>query len=134
MATAAGARQSAGGGSLQGGGLPQALGGRLVVPAQGGDVAAVSASCRRGGTLTVASGQECAYRLRSGFLARRLRLRLATGATLTAVLAQPKPKVTDTETLDAGHPTAALVYRQDGSKLTLACTAGTGSFCEARID
>jgi hypothetical protein len=130
--TVAGARQGGGdSGSRQG--LPQALGGILVQPAGSSDLVAVDSACRRGSALTVPAGGSCVYRLRSGFLAKRLRLRLTGPGTLTAVLAQPKPKVTDTHTLDAGHQTAELTYRQDGSTLTLTCDGSGKSPCQAAV-
>jgi len=123
VATSAGA--GSGPGSSSGDprqGLPEALGRVLVQPAGSGDLSASSPPCRRGDVLTVPAGGECAYRLNSGFLARRLRLRLTTpGDPVTAALAQPKPKVTDTETLDASHPEVELTYRQEGSTLVLTC-------------
>jgi hypothetical protein len=132
VATAAGARQ--GGGSPSGGDLPAALGRVLVVPAQGGDVEAAAPGCRQGAALAVPAGQACLYRLRSGFLAKRLRLRLEAGGPLVAVLVQPKPKVTDTETLDGGHARVDLVYRQDGSTLTLTCGPDQKPGCTVRVD
>jgi hypothetical protein len=132
VATAAGARQ--GGGSPSGGDLPAALGRVLVVPAQGGDVEAAAPGCRQGAALAVPAGQACLYRLRSGFLAKRLRLRLEAGGALVAVLVQPKPKVTDTETLDGVHARVDLVYRQDGSTLTLTCGPDQKPRCTARVD
>ena len=130
VATAAGARQG-GGGDVRSDGLAQRLGAVLVLPAGSGDVVA-PAGCGRGGTLTVAAGQRCQYRLRSGFLARRLSVRLTAGSSMTAVLVQPKPEVTDTETLDAGHASVDLVWRQDGSTLTLSCGSDQKSGCAAR--
>ena len=133
VATAAGARQPGGGGDPSGSGLTRALGGLLVLPASSGDVMAAPPGCRQGATLTVATGQECRYRLRNGFLARRLRLSLTAGGPLVAVLAQPKPKVTDTETLDAARTRVDLVYDQAGSTLTLTCGPGQKTACAARI-
>jgi hypothetical protein len=135
VATAAGAGQGAGGGSSgpSGSGLAPALGRVLVLPASSSDVEAVLPGCRQGGTLTVASGQACVYRLRSGFLARRLRLQLTAGTSLVALLEQPKPKVTDTETLDAAHTRVDLVYNQAKSALRLTCGAGQKTGCSARI-
>jgi len=130
-ATAAGARQ--GSGSVQSGGLPQRLGRVLVLPAASGDVVAAVPGCRRGSDLTAAAGQDCRYRLKSGFLGKRLRLRLQAGTRVTAVLVQPKPEVTDTETLDAAHPSVDLVYRQDGSTLTLSCGSDQKQGCVARL-
>jgi hypothetical protein len=132
VATAAGGRQ--GSGSPSGGDLPQTLGRVLVVPAQGGDVVAATPGCRQGAALAVPAGQVCVYRLRSGFLAKRLRLRLMAGGPLVAVLVQPKPKVTDTETLDGGHAGVDLVYRQDGSTLTLTCGPDQKPGCTVRVD
>jgi hypothetical protein len=129
VATAAGVRQGSGSGSLNGAGLPQTLGGVLVLPASSGDFAAAASSCRQARMLKVAAGQECLYRLRSGFLAKRLRLRLTSGSSLVAVLVQPKPKVVDTETLDTVHARVDLVYRQDGSTLTLSCGPDQKSGC-----
>ncbi|TMC02058.1 MAG: hypothetical protein E6J41_31140 [Chloroflexi bacterium] len=131
VATAAGARQGGGGGDVRSDGLAQRLGSVLVLPAGSGDVV-VPAGCGRGGTLTLAAGQRCEYRLRSGFLARRLSVRLTAGSSLTAVLTQPKPEVTDTETLDAGHASVDLVWRQDGSTLTLTCGSDQKSGCAAK--
>jgi hypothetical protein len=125
VATSAGA--GSGSGSSSGDprqGLPEALGRVLVQPAGSGDLSAPAdaSACRRGDVLTVPAGGECAYRLSSGFLARRLRLRLTTpGDPVTAALDQPKPRVTDTETLDASHPEVELTYRQEHSTLTLTC-------------
>ena len=98
-----------------------------------GDVVAAAAGCPAGKQLAVPAGRECAYDLRSGFLAKRLTLRLAAGGSLTAVLVQPKPKVTDTETLDAAHRSVDLVYRQDGSTLTLTCGADQKAGCAAGV-
>ena len=131
-ATAAGARQGSGGGSLQGGGLQQTLGNVLVRPAGSSDLAAEAPACRSGSALLVPASGACAYRLRSGFLAKRLRLRFTGPGTLTAVLVQPHPKATDTHALDAGHQAAELTYRQDGSTLTLTCAAGR-SPCRAQV-
>jgi hypothetical protein len=132
-ATAAGARQGSGASPASGGGLPETLGRVLVQPASDRDVAAAAPGCQQGGALAVPAGQECLYRLRSGFLGKRLRLRLAGGDSLTAVLVQPKPKVTDTETLDAGHAMVDLVYRQDGSTLRLLCGSTSGPTCQVRL-
>jgi hypothetical protein len=133
VATAAGGRQGSGSGSPSGGGLPAALGGVLVAPASSGDVEAVAPGCRQGAALTVPAGQACLYRLRSGFLAKRLRLRLAAGGPLVAVLVQPKPKVTDKEKLDGAHARVDLVYRQDGSTLTLTCGPDQKPGCIVRV-
>jgi hypothetical protein len=135
VATAAGAGQPSGGGGggPSGSGLTQSLGHVLVLPASSGDVEAVLPGCRQGGTLTVASGQACVYRLRSGFLAKRLRLSLTVGSSLIAVLEQPKPRVTDTETLDAAHTRVDLVYNQGESALRLTCGTGQKTGCAARI-
>ena len=135
VATAAGAGQPSGGGGdgPSGSGLTKTLGGVLVLPASSGDVMAALPGCRQGGTLMVASGQSCPYRLRSGFLGKRLSLRLTAGSPLVAVLDEPKPKVTDTETLDAAHPHVDLVYNQQGSTLTLSCGSGQKTACVARI-
>jgi len=133
VATAAGASQGSGGGSVQGGDLPETLGRALVLPAASGDVEATATGCRRGTELVAAAGQDCRYRLKSGFLGRRLRLRLQAGTRLTAVLVQPKPEVTDTETLDTAHPSVDLVYRQDGSTLTLSCGSDQKQGCAARL-
>lgn len=121
VATSAGGRSggSGGGGDLREG-LPDALGRVLVQPAGAGDLVAVTPACR---SLAVPKRGECAYRLKTGFLARRLRLRLTSPGTVTAVLSQPKPKVTDTETLDAAHPTVELDYSQEHSTLVLTCAA-----------
>jgi hypothetical protein len=128
VATAAGAGQ--GSGSPSGSGLPQALGSVLVLPASTGDVVAATPGCPAGKELVVPAGRACAYRLRSGFLAKRLRLRLTAGTSLTAVLVQPNPKVTDTETLDPAHARVDMVYRQDGSTLTLTCGADPKTGCD----
>jgi hypothetical protein len=133
VATAAGARNGSGGGGVRGGDLPQTLGGVLVLPAASGDVVATAPGCRRGGDLTAAAGRACLYRLKSGFLGKRLRLRLQTGTQVTAVLVQPKPEVTDTETLDGAHPSVDLVFRQDGSTLMLSCGSDQKQGCAARL-
>jgi len=87
VATAAGAGQPSGegGSGPSGSGLTRSLGGVLVLPAASGDVEGALPGCRQGATLTVASGQVCRYRLRTGFLAKRLRLRLTAGSPLVAV-------------------------------------------------
>ena len=135
LATAAGAGQPSGGGGggPSGSGLTRALGGLLVLPASSGDVEGAAPGCEEGASLTVATGLECRYRLRSGFLGKRLRLRLTAGSPLVAVLEEPKPKVRDTETLDAAHTRVDLVYNQEGSTLTLACGPGQKTGCAARI-
>jgi hypothetical protein len=133
VATAAGARQPSGGAGPSGSGLTRTLGGVLVLPASGGDVTGAATGCRQGGTLTVAAGRQCRYRLKTAFLAKRLRLRLATGSSLGAVLEQPKPRVTDTETLDAAHASVDLVYNQEGSTLTLTCGSDQKAGCAAKI-
>jgi hypothetical protein len=135
VAIAAGAGQpgGSGGGGSSGSGLTQALGGVLVLPASSSDVEDARPGCRQGATLTVASGKACRYRLRSGFLGKRLGLRLTAGSPLVAVLEEPKPKVTDTETLDAAHTRVDLVYDQEGSTLTLTCGPGQKTGCAARI-
>ena len=131
VATSAGARSGSGGGDLREG-LPDALGRVLVQPAGSGDLKAEArGACRQGDVLTVAAGGECAYRLQTGFLARRLRLSLTAGGPVTAVLDQPKPQVTDTETLDPDHPDVELTYRQEGSTLKLSC-AGKNP-CTVRV-
>ena len=131
VATAAGARQSAGSPSASG--LPQALGGVLVLPASAGDVAAAATGCAAGKELVVPAARACAYRLRGGFLAKRLSLRLTAGTAIGAVLVQPKPKVTDTETLDVAHASKDMVYSQDGSTLTLTCGADQRAGCSVRV-
>lgn len=133
VATSAGARSGSGSGGDLREGLPNALGRVLVQPAGSGDLKApaTAPACRRGDVLTVPAGGECAYRLQSGFLARRLRLSLTAGGPVTAVLDQPKPQVTDTETLDPAHPDVELTYRQEGSTLKLSC-AGK-SPCMVRV-
>jgi hypothetical protein len=132
LATAAGARQGSGPAGPSGSGLPETLGRVLVLPLKA-VVLPLAGGCPAGKELTVPAGRECAFGLRSGFLAKRLRLRLAAGDSLTAVVVQPRPKVTDTETLDAARPSADLVYRQDGSTLTLTCGADQKG-CAARVD
>ena len=131
VATAAGARQGSGGTGSSGKGLPETLGRVLVLPAGGGDVVATAAACRQGDVLTVAAGGACRYRLKSGFLGKRLTLRLDAGTQLTAELVQPKPKVTDSETLDSGHTIVDLVYHEEGSTLTLRCDDTKGPDCRA---
>ena len=134
VATAAGAGQPSGGGGgdPNGSGLTHTLGGVLVLPASSGDVVAALPGCGQGGTLTIASGEACQYRLRSGFLGKRLSLRLTAGSPLVAVLEQPKPEVMDNRTLDAGHPHVDLVYNQQGSTLTLTCEPGQKTGCVVR--
>jgi hypothetical protein len=132
LANAAGARQPSGGlGSAAD--LPSRLGAVLVQPAGDGDVRAVDPACRQGHELAVAPGHDCLYRLQTGFLGRKLHLRLDAGTTVTAVVVQPKPTVTDTEALDAGHRRVDVVYKQDGSTLTLSCAPKNGPPCQVRV-
>lgn len=129
--TANGARQPSGGGT--GGNLVDTLGRLLVLPAGSGDLEASSRACRNGDELVVASGDSCEYKLKSGFLGKRLRLRLESPGTVTAVLVQPDPRVEDKETLDADHASQELTYKQDGSRLSLRCDAGKDQTCRVRV-
>lgn len=129
--TANGARQPSGGGT--GGDLTNTLGRLLVLPAGSGDMEASSRACRNGDELAVASGGSCDYRLKTGFLGKRLRLRLESPGTVTVVLVQPDPRVEDTEKLDADHASLELTYKQDGSTLSLRCEAGKDQTCRVRV-
>jgi hypothetical protein len=131
VATVAGTRQPDGR-SLRGG--PVALlGGVLIQPGRLSDVRPRDPACVLGGRLVVAAKRSCEYELVSGFLAKRLRLRLTGSGALTAQLVQPNPRATDVKTLDAGHPTADLTYRESGSRLTLTCVAVGDAPCVAEI-
>lgn len=132
LANALGARQPSGGlGSATD--LPARLGRVLVLPAGDGDVKATAPTCRQGRELTVAAGQTCLYRLQSGFLGKKLSLRLDAGQQVDLVALQPRPEVRDTETLDSSHPTIDVVYKQDHSTLTLACGPAKGPPCQVRV-
>lgn len=124
-------RGQGGGDSRQG--PQQALGNLLVRPASLDDLAPTPRDCVQGKLLVVPRVRGCAYALRSGFFGKRLRLRLAAPGEATAVLTQPKPEVTDTKRLDAGAAEAELTYRQDGSRLTVACTAAPGPACRLEV-
>jgi hypothetical protein len=114
-----GATRGSGGGLS---GTPvDALSGLLVRPASLSDLAPQQPECVRGQRLVVAQAQPCVYDLVSGFLAKRIRLRVAGPGTVTGVLAQPNPQVSDRKTLSAGDDPAEFVYRQDHSTLTVAC-------------
>ena len=118
-ATAAGARQ--GSGSVQSGGLPEALGRVLVLPAASGDVLAAVPGCRRGSDLTAAAGRDCRYRLKSGFLGKRLRLTVVAGTAVDATVTQkPSPEVSDSQTLALGR-SHDFIYREERSQLALVC-------------
>jgi hypothetical protein len=130
-ATVAGARQPEGR-SLRGG--PVALlGGVLVQPGQLSDVRPRDPACVLSGRLVVPAKRSCEYELASGFLAKRLRLRLTGAGVLTAQLVQPNPQATDVKTLDGGHPTADLTYREPGSRLTLVCGGVGDASCVAEV-
>jgi hypothetical protein len=132
LATAAGTRQPSGGGGPGGlrEGLPETLGRVLVLPAGRSDLVATSAACRPAGDLLVPPGGECRYDLKTAFLAKRLRLASADG--VTAVLVQPKPKVTDTEALEGGA-VVEFTYRQEGSTLTLSCPSSVKQPCRVGV-
>lgn len=117
------------GGVTLGSGLPFALGGLLVQPADARDVVAIAGGCPAGRPLLVPHGTACRYDLRSGFLARRLTLTLSGRAVVEAKLTQPDPATTDIQTLNAAHPTARLIYRESGSRLSLTCRSGPEAGC-----
>jgi hypothetical protein len=131
VATVAGTRQPNGSG-LRGG--PVALlGSVLVQPGRLSDVRPRDPACVLGGRLVVPAKRPCEYDLASGFLAKRLRLRLTGSGILTAQLVQPNPQATDVKTLDGGHPTADLTYRESGSRLTLTCATVGDAPCVAEV-
>ena len=132
LATAAGAGQGDGDASSPQG-LPRALGRVLVLPASASDVETPGGACGSRGALVVPAGGACEYPLRSGFLGKRLRLRLAGPGTVKAELDQPRPRVSDTATLDADHATADLTYRESGSRLTLVCAPKPGPTCTVKV-
>jgi hypothetical protein len=105
------------------------LAGLLVRPAGAGDLRAEAAGCA---ALAVAPGGSCAYALRTGFLASRLRLVLTAGGPATATVTQPSPAVTDSKQLAAGA-TADFVYRQQGSVLAVACPASSAGPCAVSV-
>lgn len=132
LSTAAGTRQPNGGGDgLQGEGLPEALGRVLVLPGGRSDLVARSDACRPAPDLVVPSGGECVYDLKTAFLAKRLRLSSADG--VKAVLVQPKPEVTDTETLEGGT-IVEFTYKQEKSRLTLTCPSDRKQPCRVVVN
>ena len=98
------------------------LGGLLVRPASLQDVTSTTAACPLSDPLTVQRGTACVYDLKAGFLGKKLRLTLTTGAASAEVLqeASGQPRVDDTKQLGLNSP-AEFTYKQDGSTLRLAC-------------
>jgi hypothetical protein len=121
LAATAGTNRGGAGGLQQG--LPAALASVLVRTGGPADLDGDRDGCRHGARIAVPAGGSCAYQLRSGFLAVRLRLRLASPGQVEVVLERSHPSGTERRSLDASATRADVTYRQAGTRLTLTCTA-----------
>jgi hypothetical protein len=100
------------------------LGNLLVRPAQLQDLSATDPNCSASEPLFVQRIRPCTYNLKSGFLAKRLRLTLLNGSASAQVVQQEEgqPRVEDTKGL-ALNRAAEFTYRENGSTLTVTCVS-----------
>ncbi len=99
----------------------KSIGDVLIQPAQPGDLSPSSAACLQGDVLIV-SGGTCSYGLNSGFLGRKVRLKLRSAGILGVLVTLEQPDVgKQTKLLRMPGQEATLNYQKEGSELRIQC-------------